>query len=618
MKQVVMVAVAVMLTMGVASAQFVQDWQTLSGTSSNSEAFNGVCAAYGGGVIAVGKQYNTSSGLFEAVYAYINPDGTVAWRNVFGTGTGLDFWLDDVCQVPNDETRYVAVGWAQNGSTRFPLAMDFYSNGTLHWQLDYFGTAGGGELHHVEPDGDGFIASGVTDGSTYADGLVIRMQNNILYDWHTTHGTYNFNRLYHISPTSDGGYIATGFGYTQVTGRYPWTLKLNANGAQQWSSYRTGYWFGVGRSVLEADNGDFLFCGYYDNGPGDQFMVLRTNSSGSLLWDADYGADNGDENADWIAEAPGGGYYLTGDGDSNFTNDRDLWLVHIDENGSMIDNQIFNSPNYQWANAACFLNSSDIIVVGEDNIYWNNSAAPWATRLSFQADFVATIEPAAPPVVIPANGGSFNYIVGAINNTNNPIQADAWVQVHHVPSDMSVEVRLFENVGFPANNTVTANLNQTIPANAPGGQYRISLYIGDHPWSYDTFASFDFSKTAAGAEDFTVFEQPELWTVSGSFEGAEQAVASAETLPSEFSLSAAYPNPFNPSTTLNVNLPEAANLSVTVYNVTGQQVAELARGSHTAGSHTLTFDASGLTSGVYFVHASANGWSAMQKVMLVR
>ena len=90
-------------------------------------------------------------------------------------------------------------------------------------------------------------------------------------------------------------------------------------------------------------------------------------------------------------------------------------------------------------------------------------------------------------------------------------------------------------------------------------------------------------------------------------------------LPSAIALYPAYPNPFNASTTLHLALPHPAEVTVSVYNVMGQHVATIADGSMPAGVHPLTFDASNLTSGLYFIHASApNGFNQVRKVMLVR
>ncbi|MCB2200942.1 Omp28-related outer membrane protein [bacterium] len=91
------------------------------------------------------------------------------------------------------------------------------------------------------------------------------------------------------------------------------------------------------------------------------------------------------------------------------------------------------------------------------------------------------------------------------------------------------------------------------------------------------------------------------------------------TQPLSFDLSSAWPNPFNPSTSLTVTLPMASDLRVTVHNLVGQQVATLADGFYNAGSHNFSFDCHDNASGIYFIRASAPGEGTLvRKVMLVR
>ena len=86
-----------------------------------------------------------------------------------------------------------------------------------------------------------------------------------------------------------------------------------------------------------------------------------------------------------------------------------------------------------------------------------------------------------------------------------------------------------------------------------------------------------------------------------------------------FELKAAYPNPFNPVTSLDLVVPEAGFVSVKVYNVMGQEVATLTEGMMQATSgYTLTWDASNMSSGVYLVRAEGVGSVATQKLMLLK
>lgn len=90
-------------------------------------------------------------------------------------------------------------------------------------------------------------------------------------------------------------------------------------------------------------------------------------------------------------------------------------------------------------------------------------------------------------------------------------------------------------------------------------------------------------------------------------------------LPFKYEIGTAYPNPFNPSTTIAISLPLAAPIRVDVYNVLGRRVTTLAEETLTAGVHKLVWNARGLASGVYFVRAEVPGKvHRIQKVVLVR
>lgn len=88
-------------------------------------------------------------------------------------------------------------------------------------------------------------------------------------------------------------------------------------------------------------------------------------------------------------------------------------------------------------------------------------------------------------------------------------------------------------------------------------------------------------------------------------------------VPSEFSLSQNYPNPFNPVTTIEYSLPEESNVSLVVYDVLGREVKAIARGVESAGSHSISFDASGISSGVYIYTLQAGGGRMMSRKMVV-
>ncbi|MEE9431842.1 MAG: T9SS type A sorting domain-containing protein, partial [Melioribacteraceae bacterium] len=89
-------------------------------------------------------------------------------------------------------------------------------------------------------------------------------------------------------------------------------------------------------------------------------------------------------------------------------------------------------------------------------------------------------------------------------------------------------------------------------------------------------------------------------------------------LPTEFSLSQNYPNPFNPTTTINYTLPEDGNVALRIYDVLGNEVKVLENGYKTIGNYSHTFDASNLTSGIYFYTIRSGNYSETKQMLLLK
>jgi predicted esterase len=89
-------------------------------------------------------------------------------------------------------------------------------------------------------------------------------------------------------------------------------------------------------------------------------------------------------------------------------------------------------------------------------------------------------------------------------------------------------------------------------------------------------------------------------------------------LPRRFSVSQNYPNPFKPATTISFALPQAADVTLTVYNVLGRQVRELASGTKPAGTYEVTFDATGVPSGVYLYRLQAGDYVETRRMVVVK
>jgi hypothetical protein len=105
---------------------------------------------------------------------------------------------------------------------------------------------------------------------------------------------------------------------------------------------------------------------------------------------------------------------------------------------------------------------------------------------------------------------------------------------------------------------------------------------------------------------------------NGNFESFDLNGEVSVTLPVKYELSQNYPNPFNPVTRINFDLPADSKLEIKVYDIAGREVACILNEFKKAGYHTVTFNASGFSSGVYFYRMKTNDFSITKKMTLIK
>jgi hypothetical protein len=94
-------------------------------------------------------------------------------------------------------------------------------------------------------------------------------------------------------------------------------------------------------------------------------------------------------------------------------------------------------------------------------------------------------------------------------------------------------------------------------------------------------------------------------SLSGQGRSITAVQPAGDVVPKVFSLEQNFPNPFNPSTTIEFNLPVPAAVTLTIYDVSGRTVSELIRSDFPAGQYHYRFDAGNLSSGIYLYRISA-------------
>ena len=89
-------------------------------------------------------------------------------------------------------------------------------------------------------------------------------------------------------------------------------------------------------------------------------------------------------------------------------------------------------------------------------------------------------------------------------------------------------------------------------------------------------------------------------------------------VPNGFSLMQNYPNPFNPSTNIVFSLPQNGFVTLMVYDISGREAATLVSGLKQAGTYNVNFDASNLSSGVYFYKLVSGEFTLTKKLLMIK
>jgi hypothetical protein len=89
-------------------------------------------------------------------------------------------------------------------------------------------------------------------------------------------------------------------------------------------------------------------------------------------------------------------------------------------------------------------------------------------------------------------------------------------------------------------------------------------------------------------------------------------------IPDNYLLSQNYPNPFNPSTQIEFSVPVESNVSIVVYDLVGREVVTLVNENMPSGNYSLTWNAAGLTSGVYFYRMESQNYVEVKKMIMLK
>ena len=453
--------------------------------------------------------------------------------------------------------------------------------------------------------------------------------------WMRLYGGPNNDYSYWLDTTNDGGFIVTG-SYGQGVGNTDlYLIKAGEDGDTLWTSIYGGDFYDAGRWVCETDDNGYFVTGIESrfNNTEKNICVLKTDSLGNILWNYSYGGDQ-EDGVVTGQRTSDGGYILIGYTASFGLGYMDAWLLKLDADGDTLWTRTFGSGGYDSGRSVIQTPDGGYFVLCNINYGFNdtgltliktdiNGDTLWSRRYCQNyAIGVSIICTHDDRYMILANSLAFGdeYDIQMLKIDENG--DSLWTQViGGFDIDMGNSIQQTDDDGF-------------IICGITGPYFDEDIYVVKTDVNGDTIWSTTFNGTSYG-NDMGTCAKPTpdggiILTGSLStgdsmqeiclirFESEQVGIETDVTQVPTIYLSSNYPNPFNASTIIEFDLPHASIVKLTVYDLLGRQVRILAEGYRREGNHTVTFDATDLSSGIYLYKLQAGEAIETRRMVLLK
>jgi len=428
--------------------------------------------------------------------------------------------------------------------------------------------------------------------------------------WTRTYGGPGNDYVYDLKQTSDGGYILAGSGVFGTGGPNVYLIKTNADGDTIWTRFFDAYDSDHASSVQQTDDDGYIVaCNGFTN-------LIKLDEFGDSLWSHDYGIV---VNSVWPTDD--GGYIIGGgvvDGP---------WIIKTDSLGNVIWSHFFNNNYFShimhvqqtfdggyMATGTAYSDSnwSDFYIIkmdGSGDTLWTRS---YGTNGAEEAHCAQQT----------FDGG---YILSGLFY---------WT----VRTDEAGDTLWCRNYGYDGTGCAYSLQETRDGGYIIGGRtnrpfmeaqfYMVKTDLdGNIEWEFDYGAAgWDIGHNVCQTDDWGYIMAG--WTDSYGTGGMDIMLVrlgyptEVEDLlvpaPEYISLSSNYPNPFNASTTIEFSLDRSRFVMLAVYDLLGRKIQTLINGYVQAGLYSINFDASSISSGVYFYRLQTRDMVETKRMLLLK
>ena len=354
-----------------------------------------------GGYILAGGTYSFETGRSDARIVKTDSVGNELWNKTFG-GANHD-WAISVQQTVDGG--YILAGgtdsYGAGRSDAWLIKTD--SVGNELWNKTFGGTDGDWAISIQHTTDGGYILAGYTRsyGAGSSDMWLLKTDSKGREQWNKTFGGAGSDVAFSVQHTTDGGYIIAGYtrSYVAGYGSDMWLVKTDSKGREQWNKTFGGPGLDGASYVQQTTDGGYIIAGdlelYGVNSKPDAWLV-KTDSAGNEQWNMTFGGPDWDR-ASSAQQTADGGYIVAGETESYVVDTADAWLLKIDSSGTALWNKTFGGTELDGANAVRQTADGGYILAGSTESYDANDRDFWLVKVNEELK-ESPVELAKPPI----------------------------------------------------------------------------------------------------------------------------------------------------------------------------------------------------------------------------
>jgi hypothetical protein len=480
------------------------------------------------------------------------------------------------------------------------------AGGVLHFERIFGPEDGGGLSAIVQTADGGYFLSGSTPNldEDVADIYLAKTDQHGDLTWSGRIVDDEYSEgAGEIVPLSDGNYLLFGNRTRQSAVPRPnmQLMKIDGTGNTIWAQTYGDDGSDEGADIVATSDGSYLLCGSSDsfprNGvPGKDVYLVKVNDVGVEQWSKTYGGEGGDTGSKIIATD--GGYLILASSTSWAVDsqDQDFYLVKIDSDGELLWETHFGGILREGAADVAELPGGGYAVAGYSQLIGKGREMYLATvdaagELVWERRYGEEYQDGASNVLVADDGiiisGSIQVLI--LQSQSGSEQYE-YSDIFVIKTDFDGnELWRYQFGGYRSEGA------SEMVFNAAG-----NIVITGSTSSYATNGSVFFLSFTPSGVPLSIIGGHEL------------------TLPSVFHLKPNYPNPFNASTVIPYDLDMDSRVRINIYNLRGQKIRTLLDVDQRIGRHTVGFDASDLSSGVYFYELQTGRGAEVKKMLLLK